>query len=34
MRWKLVDIAKGEEKRGNRVWLGYGKIKINKKWWR
>lgn len=29
MRWKLEDIARMEERRGKRVWVGYGKIRIN-----
>ncbi|RLU19487.1 hypothetical protein DMN91_008044 [Ooceraea biroi] len=34
MRWKLEEIAREEEKNGKRVWIGYGKIKIDEKWWK
>lgn len=34
MRWRLEDIARIEERRGNRVWVSYGKIRINEQWWR
>ncbi|KAL6419615.1 hypothetical protein ACFW04_013703 [Cataglyphis niger] len=34
MRWSLERIAKEEEKKGRKVWIGYGKIRIDKKWWR
>lgn len=34
IRWKLKDIARGKEGRGSSVWIGYGKIRINEKWWR
>lgn len=30
MRWKPEEIAKKEERRGNKTWIGYGKIGINK----
>lgn len=30
IRWKLEEIARKEEKKGNKVWVGYGKIRINK----
>jgi len=30
----LEEIARVEEGRGNRVRIGYGKIRINDKWWR
>ncbi|KAL6417641.1 hypothetical protein ACFW04_012599 [Cataglyphis niger] len=31
MRWSLERIAKGEEKKGRKVWIGYGKIRIDEK---
>lgn len=34
MRWRLEDIARIEERRENRVWVSYGKIRINEQWWR
>ncbi|XP_036147203.1 histone-lysine N-methyltransferase, H3 lysine-79 specific-like [Monomorium pharaonis] len=34
MRWRLEKIAKVEEERGNRVWLGYGRIRIGDYWWK
>lgn len=34
MRWSLEEIARGEERKGNKVGLGYGKIRINEQWWR
>lgn len=34
MRWKLEELAKNEERRGRRVWIGYGRIRIGEKWWR
>lgn len=34
MRWKLEEIAKEEERRGNKTWIGYGKTRINKQWWK
>lgn len=34
MRWRLEQIAREEEKRDNRVWVGCGRIKINEQWWR
>lgn len=33
MRWKLEDIARTEERRGKRIWVGYGKIRIKNQWW-
>lgn len=32
MRWKLEEIAREEERKGNRV--GYRKIRINDQWWK
>jgi len=34
VRWKLEEIARMEEKKGNKVWVGYGRIKIAEQWWR
>jgi len=34
MRWKLEEIARIEEGKGRKVWIGYGKIRIEDKWWR
>ncbi|KAL6416393.1 hypothetical protein ACFW04_011573 [Cataglyphis niger] len=34
MRWSLERIAKEEEKKGRKVWIGYGKIRIDEKWWK
>lgn len=34
MRWKLEEIARTEMGKGKRVWIGYGRIKIEEKWWR
>jgi len=34
MRWRLEEIAREEERRGRKVWIGYGKIKIEGQWWR
>lgn len=27
-------MAREEEKRGSRVWIEYGKIRINERWWK
>lgn len=32
-RWKLRQIAAKEKARGNRVWAGRGKLRIEGKWW-
>lgn len=34
MKWRIEEIAREEREKGNRVWLGYGKIQIEGKWWR
>ena len=34
MRWRLEEIARMEEEKGNRVRIGYGRIRINDRWWR
>lgn len=28
------EIAREEEGKGRKVWVGYGKIRIDEKWWR
>lgn len=34
MRWRLKEIAKNEERKGKKVWIEYGKIKIDEQWWK
>jgi len=34
MKWRIGEIAEEERKKGNKVWTGYGKIRINEYWWR
>ncbi|KAL6420233.1 hypothetical protein ACFW04_014603 [Cataglyphis niger] len=34
MRWSLEGIAREEEKKGRKVWIRYGKIRIDEKWTR
>lgn len=34
MRWRLEEIVREEEGKGRKVWVGYGKIRIDEKWWR
>lgn len=34
MRWMLGEIARKKEEKGKRVWISYGKIKIDNIWWR
>lgn len=34
MRWSLEKIARAEEEKGIRVWIGYGRIRIGESWWR
>ncbi|KMQ90682.1 hypothetical protein RF55_9533 [Lasius niger] len=34
MKWKIGEIVEEERRKGNRVWTEYGKIRINKGWWR
>lgn len=29
LRWKLEEIAREEERKGSRVWINYGRIRIN-----
>lgn len=33
MRWKLEEIGRRERGEGKRIWIGYGKIQIEGKWW-
>lgn len=33
IRWKIEEIARDEERKRNKVWISYGKIKINERWW-
>lgn len=30
----MEEIAREEEGKGKKVWVGYGKIRIDEKWWR
>lgn len=32
MRWRLEEIARNEERKGKRVWIGYGRIRIEEQW--
>lgn len=34
MRWKLENIARTEEKRGKKVWVGYDRMRNYEQWWR
>lgn len=34
MRWRLEEIARNEERKGGKVGIGYGKIKIGEQWWK
>lgn len=33
MKWRLEGIPREQEERGYKVWLGYGKIRIEVEWW-
>lgn len=33
VRWRLREIAREEERRGRKVWVGQDKIKIEGEWW-
>lgn len=33
IRWRLEGIARKEEREGRKVWIGYGKIRIDGVWW-
>lgn len=32
-RWKMREIAKREEEKENKVWVGNNKVWINGEWW-
>jgi len=32
--WRIREIARQERGRGKRIWVSYGKIQIEGKWWR
>jgi len=34
MRWRLEEIARNEMRKGRKVWMSYGGIKLDEKWWR
>jgi len=34
MEWRIKKIARQEEGRKKRIWVSYGKIQIEGKWWR
>lgn len=34
MRWRLEEIAREKERKGNRMWRGYEKLIINGLWWK
>lgn len=34
MRWRLEEIARREERKGEKVWIGYGRIRIGEQWWK
>ncbi|KMQ87386.1 hypothetical protein RF55_13340 [Lasius niger] len=34
IRWKIREIAKEERRKSGRVWIEYGKIRINECWWK
>lgn len=34
MRWRLEEIAREEMRKGRKIWVGYGVIRIDEKWWR
>ncbi|XP_011858385.1 PREDICTED: golgin subfamily A member 6-like protein 22 [Vollenhovia emeryi] len=34
MKWKMEEAARNERENGKRVWLRYGRIQIEGKWWR
>lgn len=34
MNWKIGKIAEEKRKKGCRVWIGYGKLRIHGKCWR
>lgn len=34
LRWRLEGFARIEEKKGKRVWVGNGRVKIDGYWWK
>lgn len=34
MRRRLERIARAEEEKGNKIWIGFGRLKIGEIWWR
>lgn len=34
MKWNLEEIAREEERKGKKVWLRYGRIRIENIWWK
>lgn len=34
MQWRLKEIAAKEERNGRRVWVSYGRIRIDEEWWK
>lgn len=34
MQWKLKEIAAKEERNGRRVWVSYGRIRLDEEWWK
>lgn len=34
MRWRLENIARSEERKGLRVRMGYGNVRIGEQWWK
>lgn len=34
MRWKLEETAREEMRRGRKVWVEYGVIRIDEQWWK
>ena len=34
IRWRLMEIAKKEEAKGNRAWVKGGRIRLEGKWWK
>lgn len=33
VKWKLEEIVREEEREGRKVWMSYGKIRIEEEWW-
>lgn len=34
MRWRLEGIARSEERKGRRAWVGYERIRMREQWWK